>query len=44
MTIKLNHTIVYVADKQASAKFLAELFGLSEPVAWGSFLAVKLAN
>lgn len=44
MTIKLNHTIVYVADKQASAKFMVDLFGLSEPVGWGSFLTVELAN
>ena len=44
MTIKLNHTIVYVPDKQASATFLADLFGLAEPVAWGPFLAVELAN
>ncbi len=44
MTIKLNHTIVYVADRQASADLLVDLFGLTEPVAWGSFLTVELAN
>jgi len=44
MTIKLNHTIVYVSDKQASATFLADLFRLPEPVVWGPFLAVELAN
>jgi len=44
MTIKLNHTIVNVADRSASATFLADLFGLPEPAAWGPFLAVELAN
>ena len=44
MTIKLNHTIVNVADGNASATFLADLFGLPEPAAWGPFLAVELAN
>ena len=44
MTIKLNHTIVYVTDGKASATFLADLFGLAEPVSWGPFLAVELAN
>ena len=44
MTIKLNHTTVYVADKQASAEFMVGLFGMSEPVAWGSFLTVELAK
>ena len=44
MTITLNHTIVYVADKEASGRFLTDLFGLTEPVAWGPFLAVELAN
>lgn len=44
MTIELNHTIVYVQDKRASAEFLTELFELPEPVAWGSFLTVELGN
>ncbi len=44
MTIKLNHTIVNVADRNASATFLADLFGLPEPAVWGPFLAVELAN
>ena len=44
MAIKLNHTIVYVTDRQASATFLADLFGLPAPVAWGPFLTVELAN
>ncbi len=44
MTIELNHTIVYSRDKRASSDFLAALFGLPDPVAWGPFLAVAVAN
>jgi catechol 2,3-dioxygenase-like lactoylglutathione lyase family enzyme len=44
MTIQLNHTIVHSRDKRTSADFLAGLFGLPEPVAWGPFLAVALDN
>jgi catechol 2,3-dioxygenase-like lactoylglutathione lyase family enzyme len=44
MAITLNHTIVYVADKQASAAFLTRLFGLPDAVGWGPFLTVELAN
>ena len=44
MTIELNHTIVYSRDKETSATFLADLFGLQSPVAWGPFMAVALSN
>jgi catechol 2,3-dioxygenase-like lactoylglutathione lyase family enzyme len=44
MTIKLNHTIVYCGDKQASSAFLSDLFGLPEPVSWGPFLGVEVGN
>jgi len=44
MTIKLNHTIVYSRDKQASSAFLADLFGLPEPVSFGPFLGVEAGN
>lgn len=44
MSIELNHTIVYSRDKRASAEFLAGLFGLPAPTAWGPFMAVGLAN
>ena len=44
MTIELNHTIVYSRDKRASSDFLAGLFGLPSPVAWGPFLAIGVAN
>ena len=44
MSIKLNHTIVYSADKQAAATFLTDLFGLPDAVPWGPFLAVEVGN
>ncbi len=45
MTIKLNHTIVNVRDKRASAKFFTELFGLPPAKPFASyFLTVQLAN
>jgi catechol 2,3-dioxygenase-like lactoylglutathione lyase family enzyme len=44
MAIKLDHTIVYSYDKEASAAFLVDLFGLPPPVQWGPFVAVQVAN
>ena len=44
MTIELNHTIVNVRDKHASAKFLTELFGLPPAKPFAIFLSVPLAN
>jgi catechol 2,3-dioxygenase-like lactoylglutathione lyase family enzyme len=44
MTIKLNHTIVYSRDKRASSAFFTDLFGLPEPVEFGPFLGVEVAN
>lgn len=44
MTIKLNHTIVNVPDKEASAKFLTELFGLPPAKPFIHFLSVQVAN
>ena len=45
MAIKLNHTIVNVRDKRASAKFFTELFGLPPAKPFASyFLTVELAN
>jgi catechol 2,3-dioxygenase-like lactoylglutathione lyase family enzyme len=44
MTIKLNHTIVRSRDKRASARFLAELFGLAAPRRFGPFLEVEVGN
>ena len=44
MTVELNHTIVHAADRDASANFMAEVFGLPEPRAFGHFLVVQTAN
>ena len=42
MTLKLNHTIVFVRDKNASAKFWADIFGLPPAVPFGPFLGVQV--
>ncbi|MBY5162057.1 VOC family protein [Salsipaludibacter albus] len=42
--VELNHTIVHVRDKQASARFYTELLGLDDPVPFGPFLVVEVAN
>lgn len=44
MSVQLNHTIVYAADKRRSAEFLADLLGLPAPAAYGPFLVVQTAN
>lgn len=44
MTITFNHTIVAAKDKQQSATFFTELFGLPGPVSFGPFLAVALEH
>jgi catechol 2,3-dioxygenase-like lactoylglutathione lyase family enzyme len=45
VSIALNHTIVNVRDKRASASFFSELFGLPEAKPFGSyFLSVELDN
>jgi catechol 2,3-dioxygenase-like lactoylglutathione lyase family enzyme len=44
MTVELNHTIVHAADREASARFMAEVFGLDEPESFGPFLVVRTAN
>jgi catechol 2,3-dioxygenase-like lactoylglutathione lyase family enzyme len=44
MAIQLNHTIVHARDAAVSARFLAELLGLGEPVRFGPFHGVELAN
>ncbi|BBX91341.1 VOC family protein [Mycolicibacterium boenickei] len=42
MAITFNHTIVAAKDRQASAEFFTELFGLPAPKEFGPFLAVTL--
>jgi catechol 2,3-dioxygenase-like lactoylglutathione lyase family enzyme len=44
VSIELNHTIVRVRDKRESARFLAEILGLSDPLPVGRFLAVQTGN
>ena len=44
MAIQFNHTILYAYDSEASAKFLAEMLGLSAPARWGPFVVVKTDN
>jgi catechol 2,3-dioxygenase-like lactoylglutathione lyase family enzyme len=42
MTITLNHTIVPARDKEASARFFAEIFGLSYDGLAGYFAPVRV--
>jgi catechol 2,3-dioxygenase-like lactoylglutathione lyase family enzyme len=44
MGVELNHTIVHAADREASARFMSEVFGLAEPEPSGPFLVVRTAN
>ncbi|MGP4021401.1 VOC family protein [Saccharopolyspora sp. 5N708] len=44
MAVQLNHTIVAVTDKVASARFLADLLGLPEPEPFGPFICVQTSN
>lgn len=44
MSVRFNHTIVAAKDKQKSAQFLTELFGLPAATPFGHFLAVNVAN
>ena len=44
MTVQLNHTIVHVKDKQASARFVCDILGLADPVPYGPFLVVQCGN
>ncbi|OBJ10352.1 VOC family protein [Mycobacterium sp. 1465703.0] len=44
MTISFNHTIVASRDKQESAEFLADLFGLPSPKPFGHFMVVELEH
>ena len=44
MAVQLNHTIVWVRDKGASASFLAEILGLPAPKPFGPFMGVEADN
>lgn len=44
MAIQLNHTIVPARDGKASARWFADLLGMSEPTQFGHFWQVRTAN
>jgi catechol 2,3-dioxygenase-like lactoylglutathione lyase family enzyme len=44
MAIELNHTIVHAHDREDSAHFLADLFGLQVGAPWGPFLPVQVSG
>lgn len=44
MPVQLNHTIMWVHDQKASAKFLTSILGLPEATRFGPFLVVNLDN
>lgn len=44
MAIQLNHTIIQAKDAHVSAKFLADMLGLSTPTIFGPFVVVKTNN
>ena len=44
MTVQLNHTIVAAHDKDASARFLADLLGLEVAPEFGPFTPVEIPN
>lgn len=44
MSVELNHTIVHAEDKEVSARFLADILGLTAPTPFGHFLVVRTAN
>ena len=42
MTLYLDHTIVPAHDKEKSARFIADLFGLEYKGTWGPFAPLKI--
>ena len=44
MPARLNHTIVWVRDREESARFLVELLDLPAPTEYGPFLVVQVDN
>ena len=44
MAVRLNHTIVWARDRDASAKFLTEMLGLPAPRVLGEFAVVQLGD
>ena len=44
MAVKLNHTIVWVRDKDESATFVAEMLGVGPPTTYEPFRVVEVSN
>lgn len=44
MSVLLNHTIVNVRDRHASAQFLVDVLGLEQPTTYGPFVVVQVHN
>lgn len=44
MSVELDHTIVWTRDKDASARFLAEILGVDVGAPTGPFVPVRVAN
>ena len=44
MAVALNHTIVHVRDRAASARFYADILGLPEPKPFSHFMVLSLSN
>lgn len=44
MAVQLNHTILWVRNKEASAKFLTDILGLPEATRFGPFRVVAMDN
>jgi catechol 2,3-dioxygenase-like lactoylglutathione lyase family enzyme len=44
MAVQLDHTIVPARDKHESARFLADVLGLPDPVPMGPFVAVEVEH
>jgi catechol 2,3-dioxygenase-like lactoylglutathione lyase family enzyme len=44
MAIRLNHTIVAARDKDASARFVADILGLPAPVTVGPFAVMQVGD
>ena len=44
MVVRLNHTIVWAGDRDASARFLSEVLGLPAPTRFGPFAVVQVGD
>jgi catechol 2,3-dioxygenase-like lactoylglutathione lyase family enzyme len=44
MSVELNHTIVHAKDREASARFMSEVFDLPKAEPFGPFLVIRTAN